>query len=109
MKAKYLWVIGGGALQIPLIQEANRLGLQTVVSDYNAKCVAREYADIFVEIDIFDIHAHINSLQSCQLNIVGVLAAGIDAPETMAAMNEYLGLQGISLEKALLVKNKDKS
>lgn len=107
MKEKYLWVIGGGELQIPLIKEANKLGLKTVVSDYNPECVAKKYADVFVEIDIFDRNAHIKYLKSCDFNIAGVLAAGIDAPETMAAMNEYLGLKGVSLKTALLVKNKD--
>jgi len=107
MKEKYLWVIGGGQLQIPLIIEANKLGLKTIVSDYDIACVAKKYADIFAEIDIFDIDAHITYLKSCELNIVGVLAAGIDTPETMAAMNEYLGLKGVSLKTALLVKNKD--
>ena len=107
MKEKYLWVIGGGELQIPLIKEANKIALKTIVSDYNPLCVAKKYADIFVEIDIFDRDAHIDYLKSSDLNIVGVLAAGIDTPETMAAMNEYLGLKGVSLETALLVKNKD--
>ncbi len=47
------------------------------------------------------------SKKKCDLNIVGVLAAGIDAPETMAAMNEFLNLKSVSLETALLCKNKD--
>jgi biotin carboxylase len=108
MKNKYLWVIGGGVLQIPLIEEANKLELKTIVSDLNNTCVAKDFCDIFVDIDIFDIDGHIDYLRNSNLNIVGVLAAGIDAPETMAAMNEFLGLKGISLEIALLCKNKDK-
>lgn len=108
MKDKYLWVIGGGELQIPLIKEANKLGLKTIVSDLNFLCVAKKYSDIFVHIDIFDIVAHISYLETTKLNIVGVLAAGIDTPETMASMNECLGLKGVPLKTALLVKHKDK-
>lgn len=108
MNERYLFVIGGGLLQIPLIKEANDLGLKTIVSDFNENCIAKEYADIFVHLDIFNIKGHLRYLENNPLKIVGVLAAGIDAPETMAAMNEYLNLKGASLEKALLCKNKDK-
>lgn len=107
MSEQYLWVIGGGVLQIPLIKEANKLGLKTIVSDLNKECVAKEYANVFAHIDIFDMDGHIEYLKKSDLNIIGVLAAGIDAPETMASMNEYLGIKGVSLETALLVKNKD--
>ena len=108
MIEKYLWVIGGAELQVPLIKEAHKLGLKTIVSDLNKTCVAREITDVFVHLDIFDIEAHIDYAKNSPLNIVGVLAAGIDVPETMATMNEALGLKGVSLETALLVKNKDK-
>lgn len=108
MKDNYLWIIGGGQLQIFLIEEAKKLGLKTIVSDLNPKCIAKDRCDIFVHLDIFDIDAHLRYLNNSSLNIVGVLAAGIDAPETMAAMNENLNIKGISLKTALLVKNKDK-
>ena len=105
---RYLWVIGGGALQVPLIKEANSLGLKTIISDMNKACVARNYCDEFVHIDVFNIDLHIDYLKSCELNIIGVLAAGIDAPETMAAMNSFMGFKGVGLDIALLVKNKDR-
>lgn len=108
MRNKYLWIIGGGLLQLPLIEEARKLYLKIIISDLDKNCMAKEFADIFVHIDIFDIKTHIEYLQKSDLNIVGVLAAGIDAPETMASMNEYLGIKGVSLETALLCKNKDK-
>ncbi len=107
MKEEYLWVIGGAELQIPLIKEAKKLGLKTIVSDLNPDCVARKMADIFAHIDIFDTLAHIEYIKLHNLNIIGVLAAGIDVPETMAALNEHLKLKGVSLKTALLVKNKD--
>ena len=104
---RYLWVIGGGQLQIPLIEEANALGLKTIVSDRNPECVARAFADLFVPLDIFDVGGHLTYLREHpELPIAGVLAAGIDAPETMAAMNLQLGLKGVSPEAADVTKNK---
>ncbi len=63
MNNRYLWVIGGGLLQIPLIEEANKLGLKTIVSDLNENCIAKEYSDEFVHIDIFCINSHIEYLK----------------------------------------------
>jgi len=103
----YLWIIGGGLLQIPLIKEANKLGLKTIISDLNPRCIASTYADIFVHLDIFDIQGHLNYLKEhSDQKIKGVLAAGIDAPETMAKMNEFLGLKGVSSEIAMVTKKK---
>jgi len=41
-------------------------------------------------------------------DIAGVLAAGIDAPVTMARMNEFIGLYGVSSEICEIVNNKAK-
>ena len=104
---KWLWVIGGGLLQVPLIEQAKLLGLKVVVSDANSKCVAKEYADYFLVLDIFDIEGHLQALTDLPFCINGVLAAGIDAPETMAFMNQALGLKGVLPEVALLSQQKD--
>lgn len=108
-KNNYLWIIGGGEMQIPVISEAKKLGLLTIISDLNPDCVCAKLADLFVPIDIFDIEAHIQKckqLVASDINIIGVLAAGIDAPETMARLNQYLGLVGVDAEIAKLVHDK---
>ena len=38
-KIKFFWVIGGGLLQIPLIEEIKKLGYKVIVSDKNRNCV----------------------------------------------------------------------
>jgi len=106
---KYFWIIGGGEMQIPVISEVKKLGLLTIISDLNPDCVCAKLADLFVLIDIFDIEAHIEKckqLVASDINIIGVLAAGIDAPETMARLNQYLGLVGVDPEIAKLVHDK---
>ncbi len=110
MSIDYIWIIGGGILQIPLIKESKKLGLNTIVSDANNKCVCANEADIFVEIDIFDIDGHIKKAQKFKesnIKISGVLAAGIDAPETMTRISEYLELNCVSSEIAHLVNHKE--
>lgn len=109
--AKYFWVIGGGLLQVPLIEEAKALGLNVIVSDGSPNCVCKPLSDLFFHIDIFNHDAHIqkaNELLQEGHEINGVLAAGIDAPETMARLAEYLNLPTVSSEIAHLVNHKDK-
>ncbi len=106
----YFWIIGGGILQIPLIEEVKKLGMKTIVSDANKNCICKDKADIFVQIDIFDIESHVefaDSISKDGKEIRGVLAAGIDAPETMAVLSKHLKLPGVSPEIARIVNNKD--
>jgi len=105
----YFWVIGGGLLQIPLIAEVRKNNLRVIVSDLSADCACRDLADIFVKADIFDIEGHVREAKKLVKNgikIVGVLAAGIDAPETMAQLAKELGLPSVDPEIARLVHNK---
>ncbi len=106
----YFWIIGGGILQIPLIKEVKKLGMKTIVSDADKNCICKDEADIFIKIDIFDIKSHIEFAESISKDgifIRGVLAAGIDAPETMAVLSKHLKLPGVSPEIARIVNNKD--
>lgn len=96
-------------MQVPVISEAKKLGLFTIISDLNPGCICAKLCDLFIPIDIFDIEAHIKKckqLVDSGINIVGVLAAGIDAPETMARLNQHLGLLGVTPEIAKLVHDK---
>ena len=106
----FFWVIGGGLLQVPLIKEVRALGLGVIVTDGNPNCVCSSLADQFKTLDIFDIPGHLNwakELKNIGYHIEGVLAAGIDAPETMAELCQYLELPAVSPEIARLVNNKD--
>ena len=107
---QYFWVVGGGILQLPLLQEAKKLNYSIIVTDGNSDCVCINKADIFRCIDIFDIPTHVKfakTLQSKNVNISGVLAAGIDSHETMAKIAEFLCLPGVTSKISNLVRNKD--
>jgi len=109
-KQKYFWVIGGGILQAPLIQEAKKLNYKIIVTDADKNCICKEFASYFETIDIFDIAGHIEYAKQLTNNgvlIKGVLAAGIDAPETMAKVAEMLNLPTVSSKIAHLVNNKE--
>jgi hypothetical protein len=92
-----------------LIQEVRNLGFDVIVSDGSDQCVCRNLADVFVPVDIFDIEGHLREAKVFTARgnkIAAVLAAGIDAPETMAALAEMLGLPSVDRKIAHLVNNR---
>ena len=107
---EYFWCIGGGLLQRPVIDAARELGLKVIVTDGSNQCFCKEDADIFFQIDIFDIVGHINLARDLKqkIKIKGVLAAGIDAPVTMSKLCEFLSLPGVSSFISEKVHNKFK-
>ena len=107
---EYFWVIGGGLLQIPLIAEVRKLGLSVIASDMNPDCPCSKLADVFFPVDIFDIAGHVRCADEFVAGgnkIAAVLAAGIDAPETMAALARHLGLPTVEPGIAHVVNHKD--
>lgn len=118
MNDKYLWILGGGAMQVASIEEVHKLGLKTIISDMNDKCVCKSLADQFVHLDIFDIDGHLGVLRTMQgdgfyiqskkttFDVQGVFCAGIDCPETAAAIQEYLGKPTAPREIARICHNK---
>ncbi len=107
---RVLWVIGGGSLQIPIIEEAKKLGLATLVTDMSSKCVAKAHADYFYPVDIFDVAGNVDLLFRLKhfdgLDIVGVLAAGIDANITAAVLARIAGLPGVDPQAAYVTHHK---
>lgn len=105
----FFWVIGGGLMQVPLVAEVRALGLGVLVTDRDPACACADLADRFEALDVFDIPGHLSlaeALVAQRVPIAGVLAAGIDAPETMAVLARRLGLPGVDPEIARLVHHK---
>lgn len=105
----YLWVIGGGQLQAPLIEEARKLELGIIVTDRNPQCLCRKLADKFYPIDIFDINKNTDLLFALQeegIRLAGIIAAGIDANVTAAILARLAGLPGVSPQAAYKTHNK---
>lgn len=108
--SKFFWIIGGGILQKPLLEEAKKLGYEIILTDGDENCICSNLATYFKPIDIFDIDSHIeyaSDLLKNGVEIKGVLAAGIDAPETMAKVAESLNLPTVKSSIAHLVNHKE--
>lgn len=107
---KTVMIIGGGLLQIPLIQTAQKMGLQTIVTDYNPDAMGMRYADIPITMSTRDIDGSVRVAkeQNEITPIHAVLTAGTDASMTVAAVANALNLPGIKFEDAEAATNKIK-
>lgn len=108
-KNNVFWVIGGGQLQVPLIDEARKLGLSVLVTDEDEHCIARKFADFFYPVDIFDLSKNIELLFDLQMKgfiFRGILAAGIDANVINAVLSKIADLPGTDPRGAYTTHNK---
>jgi len=107
---KTIMVIGGGLLQVPVIQTAQKMGLRVIVTDYNPNALGMKYADIPIVMSTRDIEGSVRvaKKQNEITPISGVLTVGTDASVTVAAVANALNLPGIKFEDAIAATNKIK-
>ncbi|HON78109.1 MAG TPA: alpha-hydroxy-acid oxidizing protein [Spirochaetota bacterium] len=107
---KTIMVIGGGLLQVPVIQTAQRMGCQVIVTDYNPHVMGIKQADIPIIMSTRDIEGSVRAAKSQNeiTPIHAVLTVGTDASMTVAAVASALGLPGIKFEDAEAATNKIK-
>lgn len=105
----WILIIGGGLLQVPVVNEAKKLGLKTVSTDISPNCACKNIVDYFLPIDIFEINQHLQfvlALKHFRVNLVGVIVAGIDAALTGAVVAEAIGTPGVAPIAAFSCKHK---
>lgn len=107
---KTIMIIGGGLLQLPVIQTAKKMGLQVIVTDYNHEAIGMKFADIPLVMSTRDIEGSVRIArkQNELTPINGVLTVGTDASMTVAAVANALNLPGIKFEDAEAATNKIK-
>lgn len=108
MKNDFAWVIGGGLLQIPIIQEFKKRGLDVLVSDKNINCAGAEYADAVIQLDTHDVNAHGMYAQELEHRPSAVVADAIDAGPTVSMLAEIYNLPACSYRAAETARNKAK-
>ena len=110
LKDNYIWILGGGSLQIPNILCAKKLGYKTIVTDINKNCICRKKADLFFSVDIFDVAKNLSLLKKLKKKylIKSVFIAGIDCTVTQSTLAEKLNLVTSGVKIAKLTNNKYK-
>ena len=84
-------VIAGGVPQIELIRQLKSRGIATVLADGSPNAVARPYADVFYQVDIFDISAVRDIAETEKVDFLLTVCAD-QVLLVVAEVSEMLGL-----------------
>lgn len=102
---KKLMILGASELQVPAIECANRLGVRTIVLDYDKNAVGRNLAYRFYEISTLNYESILNVAKKEMID--GIMTICSDRPmPIIAKIGEQLGLNTISYETALKATDK---
>ncbi|MGM0381600.1 MAG: alpha-hydroxy-acid oxidizing protein [bacterium] len=104
-----IMIIGAGEMQVPAIRVAQKMGLTTVVLDYNPNAPGMGLADYPVEMSTRDFEGCVRVARDFEEGeIDGVITVGTDASLSQAAVSEALDLPGIKFDTAERATNKVK-
>ena len=107
--AKTLLIVSGGVEAVDAARRAKQMGLYVVVSDVDPEAPGFAYADSRLIADVYgpeETAAAAERFHRKIRKIDGVICVAADAPLTVAAVNERLGLEGISRRTAELACDK---
>ena len=97
-RKKKILILGAGVEQTIAIKTARELGYYVVALDGNPLAQGKDFADVFVNIDINCVGS-ITSVAR-QFEVDGVFCHGVEIPDVVAAVAESLGLPGNSRDVA---------
>lgn len=103
-----LIIIGGGLLQLPLIETAKRMNLSTIVFDMDSEAVGMKAADLAITMSTRDTDGCVREAKRLiqTMPIHGAITAGTDASRSVAAIAAALDLPGIRYSSAEAASNK---
>lgn len=109
-RGRTIFIIGGGLLQVPVIQTAKTMGLKTVVADMNPDALGFKISDFQIVMSTKDVEGMVREAKrfSEKHEIHAVITAGTDASMTVAAVANSLNLPGIRYVDAEAASNKIK-
>ncbi|TGK17232.1 ATP-grasp domain-containing protein [Leptospira fluminis] len=107
---KTILIVGGGLLQVPIIQTAKTMQLRTIVADMNPQAPGLKICDIQMIMSTKDIEGMVRESKrlAATTKVDGVITAGTDASMTVAAVANALDLPGIRFVDAEAASNKVK-
>lgn len=104
-----LLVIGAGVESVPSISKAKAMGHFVVACDGDAAAPGFSNSDYTLVVSTYDVTALIAAAKNFEVTttkIDGVISFGCDVPLSISSLASALGLQGISMQTALLAIDK---
>lgn len=104
---KRIMILGASATQLPLIKQAKKTGLYTIVASIPGDYPGFAYADKVSYVNITDRDAVLEEAKKEKID--GIVTTGSEiAVRSVGYVNSRLGLHGISEDSSLLVTDKAK-
>ena len=98
-KQQWVWIIGAGLMQLPIIEAAKTRGYAVMITDRNPQAPGIARSDDFHQIDTYDVAGHLKlaeRLSKAHRPIVACVADAIDVGHVSAASADYLGLTSLT-------------
>jgi len=105
---EYIVCIGGGLLQVKLIEEVSKMGYKSIVFDMDSSCPGSKIADLFFPISTRDYENIIRTLKEKELidKVLTAITVGTDMSYTVAKINEIVAPFLVSPEVTEKTTNK---
>jgi biotin carboxylase len=106
---KYLWMLGGGDMQLLTANIAKKNKYNLIVTDRNKKAACAKIADKFFDIDIIDYKKNYEIAKKFNFQICGIYTIASDCHLTVNRLAKSLGLHHTPLFVSQICKNKIKT
>jgi biotin carboxylase len=100
-----LAIIGGSYLQLPLVNKAKDMGIETHCFSWREGAICANIADFFYPISVIEKDLILEECKKIGINGIVTIASDVSAP-TVAYIAEKLGLVGNSYRCSIMANNK---
>lgn len=105
---KAIWLVSGGPMQCVVAKAIKEKGYDLILSDMNPNAPCSVYANMFFELDTFDVDGHLLASEEAltKFDIKAVLTYAADCHYTVACLAKKLNLHGIDPKISAICQNK---
>ncbi len=102
----YVWIIGGGLMQVPIIKEMRSRGFSIMVTDRDINAPGCMLADTVVQLDTYDEYGHMELAETLTTLPCAVLTDAADVGPMVSMLAEYFDLPACSFYAAQGARDK---
>lgn len=103
---KYVWLVGGGPMQMWMLREIQARGLPVLVTDGNPDAPARHHGVPFFCVSTYDVPGHLRLARELNIGVQAVCTVAADVGPTVSALAEYYGVPACSYSAAVRARRK---
>ena len=109
---KAVIILGAGPEQLDAYKTSKKKKLITIGVDKNKKAAGVKFSKIYINKSIYDYEAIISSLKNLlkdkKINVVGIIAVGVDCPKTVYKLSSFFGLKTLTKKTFSKIGSKEK-